>query len=139
MDLFKKVDKLFFQKEKSGIDKKIDDEFHTYAENNPIMNEAKAKIEEAADNITDSLERELGKNTKNASKERPSVLDNYDARAEEWDSMIDQICDRESSRFKLCPSCNEAVDAKLDYCPHCNTRLPEGTLKDCCEFEFKEK
>lgn len=123
MGLFDKL----FNNEKNGFDKALEKAFNDFTENNPITRQAKAKINEAADLMSESLETELYGEPKGGT--RPSVMDSFDERRREWDSLIDQIAAKELSKYKICPSCGEEVPANYETCPYCNTKLPEYTAE----------
>jgi predicted RNA-binding Zn-ribbon protein involved in translation (DUF1610 family) len=108
---------------KGAFDEKMDEVFDDIVENNPLMKKAKATIAEAEDEITSSLEKELYGKTGVVSVSK----DNKEEMMREWDSMIDQIIDKELGAYKVCPSCGEAVSSKLENCPKCGTKLPEIT------------
>ena len=105
-------DKMF---KKGAFDEKMDEVFDDIVENNPLMKKAKATIAEAEDEITSSLEKELYGKTGVVSVSK----DNKEEMMREWDSMIDQIIDKELGAYKVCPSCGEAVSSKLENCPKC--------------------
>jgi hypothetical protein len=125
MDLFDE----FFNKEKNGIDKAMDDAFDNFVENNPFMKKAKSRIEEAANMISSSLEEEAYGQARERPEGQPSIMDSFDSRSREWDSMTEQIVAKELRQYKVCPSCNEAVPAGYDTCPYCRSPLPDHTAE----------
>lgn len=120
-------DKLF---KPNKFDETMDHVFEDLAENNPVSRRAKSIIEEAADNITRSMERELYGKTKERPEGRPSVLEDYDSVSAEWDDMFNKLVDRELGKYKICPRCGEAASSELENCPHCGASLPEETVAD---------
>lgn len=117
-------DKMF---KPNKFDEAMDNAFQEFVDNNPVSKRAKAKINEAADSITRTLETELYGEAKDHPDGQPSVMDDFESVSSEWDSMIDQIIDRELGQFKICPKCKESVSSELTVCPHCHTPLPEIT------------
>ncbi|MBE6029334.1 MAG: hypothetical protein E7226_04185 [Clostridiales bacterium] len=119
MSLF---DKMF---KRNKFDDAMDKAFDDFVENNPISRKAKATIQEAADNITNTLEREVYGEVQKHPKGRPSVLEDFDSVSAEWDEMINQIADRElgESQNMNCPKCG-AKNKFLDhYCVKCGAKL----------------
>lgn len=117
MSLF---DKMF---KKNKFDEKLDEAFDSFLENNPTMKKAKATISEVEEGITHSLEEQLyGK-----ASDEPFVKESDEAMMRNWDSMIDQIIDKELGAYKICPDCGNAASAELDHCPKCGAQLPENT------------
>lgn len=114
------LDKLF---KKNSFDKKLDDAYEDFLENNPVTKKVKATISQAQEEITGSLEEELYGKT----GEGPSRNVSEEEMMRGWDTMIDQIIDKELSAYKICPYCGEAVSSELDTCPYCETELPETT------------
>ena len=99
---------------KNEFDKKMDDVYNDFVENNPVTKKAKATIEEAKAGITHALEEELY----GTSDEGPVAEGDDEALMQKWDAMIDQIVDKELSRYKICPSCGEAAPAEMNFCPN---------------------
>ena len=91
MDFFDKL----FNKEKTGIDKAMEDAYQNFVENNPITKKAKKTISDAADEITRSLEEEVYGEARTDPAEEPSVFDQFDVRSRKWDDLIDQLAVRE--------------------------------------------
>lgn len=118
-------DKMF---KKNAFDEKMDDAFDNIVQNNPVMRKAKATINEAANEITYSLERELNGENRQRHGKKSFLNGNEEAMMQEWDSMIDQIIDKELGAFKVCPSCGETAPAELERCPKCGAQLPEKPL-----------
>ena len=119
-------DKMF---KKNAFDEKMDQAYEDFVENNPVMKKARATIDEAANEITHSLEKELYGEKKEPSKKQSMLKGDADTIMQKWDSMIDHIVEKEFSAYKVCPSCGEAAPAELDRCPHCGTQLERIELK----------
>ena len=126
-----RFDKLF---RKNRLDRAIEHAYEEARDNNPITRKVKATIDESADEITRSLERELRKkgiarekDRPSSAEGRPSVVDDFEAVSADWDHMIDQIMEHELGKYKICPNCCEAVPAEKEKCPHCGSPLPENT------------
>lgn len=119
-------DKLF-NKEKTGIDKAMEDAYQNFVENNPITKKAKQTISDAADGITRELEEAVYGEARTDPAEEPSVFDHFDVRSRKWDALIDQFTINELKKYKSCPGCGEAVPADYDVCPYCSSKLPERT------------
>ena len=117
-------DKMF---KKNKLDEAMDKAFEDFAENNPVKRKAKATINEAGVKITHTLERELYGESKDHSDDHRTVLEDFDSLSADWDSMIDQLAERELGKYKVCPNCGEPAPAALETCPHCNTPLPDIT------------
>lgn len=119
MSLF---DKMF---KRNKFDEAMDKAFDDFVENNPISRKAKATIQEAADNITNTLEREVYGEVQKHPKGRPSVLEDFDSVSAEWDEMINQIADRElgESQYMNCPKCGEKNKFLDRYCVKCGAKL----------------
>ncbi len=115
-------DKMF---KKNAFDKKMDETYENFVNNNPAMKAVRGIIDEAEDGITNGLEEELYGKT----GVRPVPKEDKEAMMREWDSMIDQIMEKELRSYKICPSCFEAAPADLDYCPECGAKLPETTAE----------
>ncbi len=125
MDLFDKL----FNKEKNGFDKAMDDAFNNLVENNPFTKKAKERIDEAANMISSTLEEEAFGQAKEKPDGEPSIIDNFDSKSREWNSLMEQIVTKEFSKYKVCPGCNEALPAEYDTCPYCRTKLPDHTAE----------
>ena len=121
MSLF---DKMF---KKGKFENAMDSAFEKIEENNPITRKTKSTIDKAAGDITRTLERELYGEIQDTPDVRPSVFDDDGALMDQWDSMIDQIAERELNRYKICPGCGESVSSELEICPRCGSPLPEHT------------
>lgn len=85
-------------------------------------------INEAADEITDSLELELYGEVQTMREDRPSVLEDYDAVSSGWDSMIDQLIDRDMEQNGIdtdciCPACGLQNKRRDIFCVECGKRL----------------
>ena len=117
----------FFNKmfKKNKIDEAMEQAYENLAENNPVTRKAKATINEAGEKITRSLERELYGEAKDHSDDHRTALEDFDSLSKDWDSMIDQIAERELGKYKVCPNCGEPSPSELDTCPHCNSPLPD--------------
>ena len=96
----------------------------------PFMDEAVNRINDAAELMTESLEAiKEGKEV----PEEPSHtaprngLPDFDALGKNWDRLFDEIEDKELGKYKVCPSCKEAVSSENQFCPKCGARLPEHT------------
>lgn len=124
MDERLKMDEMF---KKNAFDQKMDDAYESFAENNPVTRKAKTMIDDNANKITHSLEWELHGENPNPSEKRSFVDGDGEAMMEQWDSMIDQLFEKELDAYKVCPNCLEAVSAELECCPHCGTQLPDHT------------
>lgn len=105
----------------------------------PVMDEAMKRINGAADLMTRSLEamkngEELPEET--LPEDAPhDKLPDFDSLSKNWDSLIDQIEDQELNKYKVCPSCKEAVSSENNYCPLCGAKLPEHTAaRRTCPF-----
>jgi len=94
-------DKLF---KPNKFDETMDHVFEDLAENDPVSKRAKSIIEEAADNITNSLEHEVYGKTKERPEGRPSVLEDYDSVSAEWDGLIDQLFEGELASIRSVPT-----------------------------------
>lgn len=138
MNLF---DKLFDNKKKKGLDAAMENAFQNFVENNPIMKKAKKTVEEAGEGITKTLEEELYGEAKADHSDKGSVIDNFDERSREWDSMFDQIVDRELSQYTICPECGEASPAGQVQCPYCGAYMTGYTadVKICPHCGAKNK
>ena len=90
------IDKLF---KKNKFDEKMDHAFQDFVENNRIMRDAEAKINEAADTITAGLREELGEDA-DLTLDRSSILDNSEAVTSEWDRMFDQLYEQKLEELK---------------------------------------
>lgn len=117
MSLFDKM----FQKNK--LDEALEKGYEEFAENNPVTRKAKATIEEAAKEMTRSLERELYGKSKDHSDDHRSALEDFDSISADWDKMIDQIAERELDKYTICPKCG-AKNKFLDFnCVECGAEL----------------
>ena len=117
-------DKMF---KNNKLDETMEKVYEDFAENNPVTRKAKATIEEAAERMTHDLEVEAYGKAKDHSDDHRTVLEDFDSLSADWDSMIDQLAERELGKYKVCPNCCEPVPAELETCPHCNTPLPDIT------------
>lgn len=115
-------DKLF---PKTDFERKMDDAFDHFVENNPVMKKAKAQIAQGEEELTHSLERELY----GEGGEKPYVKKSDEEMLRGWDEMIDGIIDKQLSAYKICPDCGEAAPADLDHCPKCGAALPSYTAE----------
>ena len=113
-------DKLF---KKNAFDRKMDEAFDSFVENNPITRKTKETIAGAQEEITRSLEEELYGEARQGSVNDESE----DDMMRRWGTMIDQLIDKELNAYKVCPNCCEAVPAEKENCPYCGTKLPETT------------
>lgn len=96
----------------------------------PTMDKAIAHLNKGAELMTESLE--AIKNGEEVPEEpihpvEGNELPDFDNLSKKWDSLIDQIEDQELNKYKICPSCNEAVSSENEYCPHCGAKLPAQT------------
>jgi RNA polymerase subunit RPABC4/transcription elongation factor Spt4 len=105
----------------------------------PVMDKAMKQINGAADLMTKSLEAikndtELPEDT--IPEDTPhDQLPDFDSLSKNWDSLIDQIEDKELNKYKICPSCNDAVPSENKFCPLCGAKLPEQTAaRRTCPF-----
>ena len=121
MSLF---DKMF---KKNALDEAMDNAYENFKENNPVTRKAKATIEQAGEEITKSLEKELYGEAQDHPDGMPSPLEDFDSLSAGWDNMIDQIIEKELGKYKICPNCSEAFPSELETCPHCNTSLHDIT------------
>ena len=135
MSIFDKMSK------KNKLDEAMDKAFEDFAENNPITRKAKQTIEDAGIGITKNLEKKLYGESKDHSDDHRTVLEDFDSLSADWDSMIDQLAERELGKYKVCPNCCESVPSELETCPHCNTPLPDITaaLHSCPHCGEKNK
>ena len=120
------LDDLFHTDRKSKFEETMDSLMDREILNGKTMKKAVGALNDAADGITAGLSELLGENPPEPSADRTSIPD-IDAKSKDWDRMFDAIQTKELSRFKICPKCGQAADAKNNFCPECGAALPAHT------------
>ena len=99
--------------EKNKFDEALDEKYEYLVENNPVTRKAKATIDESAREITNRLEYELYGKAQGTSLHQPSMLEDGKAVMDGWDSMMDQLMEKELAKAQIDPYCT---------CPNCGTK-----------------
>ena len=47
------------------------------------------------------------------SNDHRTALEDFDSLSADWDSMIDQLAERELGKYKICPNCNEPIELHI--------------------------